>query len=497
MSFNDQKKPRVSQRELRKRQRARKSLGTSRATAESSKENAHPARPPLQRRSSSAFRSADRVPFKRVRLNDSDENIERFLKRAKANDKDESCALSRKISEIMSPINVVPSEVSNQMANQSLMKRKIPIPEIQTKNPPFDWCLKRRIRLTSPHSFAEFLPPRPTSECQGTEWFLRDENVDYQAADLDKSAAFFNARLCWVYPATYSERSNPEFEQAEWEKWQDAFRSAYYSFRSGRLGFFYLRISDTCMCLFLRIPEICVVMCGATPGIRRTLRGEDCEFETPLIESDSGLPENVKFPSDEIEELEEYYEYQKDVGRKSKLPTGQSHRKNVSSVRHSLLKFKGRARVHSLYDWLLNTRRVAKSGPRQTSSVRDRHVVPEILTDRAFVHATLRPLRIARSVSTCQIDGKSMVHTVEMDGAILPSSVAKMCNLLKSNLKGQFTLELYPDESCTGLGAVSLVDAKLEANCVSLDEILADHKISTQDKANGFSRLRYDKRLFH
>lgn len=427
---------------------------------------------------------------------------------------------------------------------------------------PLDWSIKTRCRFTSPYPFGWCKAASAEDQGRGLTAFLERRPLRTQrpscasasstpapssaspvspavsspASALPRTAPipslsqaqkqtewardFHQATLYWVHPANMFAAHHPimravldasvknagdltehdslmtSFMHRRWIQWESSFRSLYYRLRVGECAWFYYRTAINVI-LFLgkrgtdRSDQHMAIISKSTSHLRMMLKAREVRFRMPLRGSET---REVEEDGEQDESLAILRELEHRRPGSTRLPKPTSTRRADDSTLSSILVVEGRQGVHALYDVLLNFNKRAED-------------VPVLLSEAAFVGASLQQLEVTRNSTTMSARGGAVRYALDVAGPVLPFSLAKMCHIFSQSQKGEFQVRSWASDTSSNVNALATypqlrdltsVPTKAFGSKPEVAAALQSHVFSQALKmAPSAKRIRCDKGVFH
>ncbi|GFT87255.1 protein downstream neighbor of son homolog [Nephila pilipes] len=360
----------------------------------------------------------------------------------------------------------------------------------QSKVLPVDWSLKTKIRFISTAPFPNKGSFRTFEEVNGTIGFVRclhSGETDKSDVHSSHGAKVFQHCLVWMHPHlpwlnlfprldnrlgkqnSATTLISLSMQEALHSKWCDSFRSLYQLVRLYQCPYFYM-CTPTFTVLFrsagaASIPVIHALISPTTKGFRKALREDGITFTMPLCQKDSdlSLEENVdedlsdSAPVEdenkplEIGEDDEPESWLESLGlSQDNLLSNKRKRRNDPAYhidhKPESLVYVEDSETQALVNFLLNSHFcTSKIGPMAG-------VPPTLLAPTAFLGGTLQSLQIRHG--KVKQDGKEL-HSMEMNGPLLPNAVHSLCTLFSTTQEGGFSAILASHTPTTPFSMVS------------------------------------------
>ncbi|KAJ3054497.1 hypothetical protein HK097_001678 [Rhizophlyctis rosea] len=355
--------------------------------------------------------------------------------------------------------------INSSSVNSSLSGKTQP----GTAHPPLDWTLKSSATFTSDVSFAW------CSELNSAEDSANLISFVAQAQSGDKQTAFQHCLYHWIYPVEVNsptrvsvvikilgkladKASLEPHEETEYkaflsleETWKRAFRSLYYITRNGQSAYFYYISSEFSVLFFGEDAkaglECEAILSRSTAGIRKQLQKDDINFEVVGASRKTPLPDEIKMgKSLEHADADEDTDFLK---AQEVAPRMQKDNEDASTLR-----FVGHSNVHGLFDFLLNWK--------EPRTERRAERFPTLLAPSPFLNGCLQSAEVTKNGQvrnatrrTSGSDALAIRYNLKLSGYILPSSAAKLLEIMRKSQKGgiaeQFSAHFRTDSRTIGL----------------------------------------------
>ncbi|XP_023232886.1 protein downstream neighbor of Son-like [Centruroides sculpturatus] len=355
---------------------------------------------------------------------------------------------------------------------------------------PVDWSLKTKVRFMSTKPFPWRGNLKTVEEASGTTSFTRCLELEQHKGkdcvlDSSPGACFYKNCLYWMHPSLpwlqlfprMDVKKNKNLNQAITSyneiiqdslhsDWCESFRSLYQLVRTCQCPFFYLCAASFTV-LFRAagingFAEINAMITPTTRGLRQALIAEGINFTMPLSErktnnpgneftqdtysqlsntsdesiipGDSGFVEgNDELASDDEEPgswLESLGLSQQDFPslNPNKIKLDKENGKSVDYRPQSLVYVQG-METQALVNFLLNTKLCfSKTGPLTG-------IPPTLLSPTAFHGGSLQSVKVRQgNVKHNNVNQ----HVIELNGPIFPSTLHRLCHLLRQTQDGNY-----------------------------------------------------------
>ncbi|OQR78335.1 protein downstream neighbor of son-like [Tropilaelaps mercedesae] len=370
---------------------------------------------------------------------------------------------------------------------------------------PIDWCLKTKIRFSSPKQLPWSGILKTTEEASGTTNCVR-ALVDQQN-DTSAQARFHQSCLYWQHPSLpwvplFPRQGQKRFEGAQLVdvRFHDAlqldfrhsFKSLYQLLRARQCAFFYLCGPEFTV-LFRAtgtsgLSDIHALISPTTKGFRNTLREKGIDFQMPLRnrEGDTSTSElSASEVGNEIisedPDAKDDDDFLESLGlNQQDFPTmvADKLRRNsafdTDSGPGSCVVVMGED-SQALFNHLLNTDLSISVGSQAG-------IPPTLLAPVAFHGAVLRSLKVRQTWIRKQ-DGQRF-HAVEIVGPIMPHAVDAISSLL-SRTQDSFSMLATPTSGSTAFSrTINQVNHSSKTPVANSECIIGNDCIPNSHKAN-------------
>lgn len=329
---------------------------------------------------------------------------------------------------------------------------------------PIDWCLKTKVRFTSPKQLPWSGILKTTEEASGITRSVR-ALVDQQN-DTSAQTRFHQNCLFWQHPSLPWVSLFPRQGQKRFEGTQlvdsrfhevlqldfrQSFKSLYQLLRARQCAFFYL-CGPEFTALFRAtgtsgLSDIHALISPTTKGFRNTLKEKGIDFQMPLRSVISATEVNGTSEDDDFFES---------IGLTQEDFVADKHRNNSASDTES---GPGSCVVvigedsQALFNHLLNTDLSISVGSQAG-------IPPTLLAPVAFHGAALRSLKVRQTWFRNQHDQR--LHAIEMIGPIMPHVVDAISTLL-AETQERFTMFATPTPGSTAFSrTINQVDNSMK-----------------------------------
>lgn len=296
---------------------------------------------------------------------------------------------------------------------------------------PLDFTLKTTLRLVSSSSvkWCHKLSATPAAigHCSSMLFCNMKQRFDCASGpDADGDTMYTKALHSWVYPqsslpasiisvmALSAVKGEKDFLAKRQQDWEDSFRNLYYMLRKNMCNIFYVYTTQFIVLFiggdFSGKKHSCnAYLSQSTRGLRSLLKRHDIQFSMPLC-----CAEVEQTTEDDLAELSEIEK--RNLGQTVQMDSMDE----VDNSSQSLLAFIGNAKVHGLYDFLLNYRFFLSSFTAVD--------VPVLYAPAPFQNASLSVPEVkCREMKRADVVPSSSGSDAEGPGANLGSSAISTC----------------------------------------------------------------------